>query len=115
VHVVETQHGRMFSVCCEAVFDEHPDIYRTALVGVGGKPRQRPVIVAETEPGRFPKNATDEERFRRELLQLGSANPLTAAIDVVLFHPSLPVDTRHNVKINREALAGWTTRKLAAD
>jgi acyl-CoA synthetase (AMP-forming)/AMP-acid ligase II len=115
VHVVETQHGRMFSVCCEAVFDEHPDIYRTALVGVGGKPRQRPVIVAEPEPGRFPKNATDEERLRRELLQLGSANPLTAAIDVVLFHPSLPVDTRHNVKINREALAGWTTRKLAAD
>ncbi len=109
-HVVETEHGLMFSVCCEAVFDEHPDIYRTALVGVGEKPRQRPVIVAEPEPGRFPQSPADKERLQKELLQLGAANPLTASIADVLFHPSLPVDTRHNVKINREALAIWATR-----
>lgn len=31
----------------------------------------------------------------------------------VLFHKSLPVDVRHNAKINRELLAAWAAMKLA--
>jgi acyl-coenzyme A synthetase/AMP-(fatty) acid ligase len=112
-HVVETVAGRMFSVCCEAIFDEHPDIYRSALVGVGPKPQQTPVIVVEPEAGRFPRTPDDESRLRRALLELGTTNPLTASIRTVLFHPSLPVDMRHNVKINREALAQWAAQRLA--
>jgi acyl-CoA synthetase (AMP-forming)/AMP-acid ligase II len=112
-HVVETSGGRMYSVCCEAIFDEHPDVYRSALVGVGSKPRQEPVIIVEPEAGRFPRSQDDEARMRRELLELATANPLTASIRTVLFHPSLPVDTRHNVKINREALAAWAASRLA--
>jgi hypothetical protein len=50
--------------------------------------------------------------LRQELLKLGSENPLTAGIRQILFHRSLPVDTRHNVKINREALAVWATKTL---
>jgi acyl-coenzyme A synthetase/AMP-(fatty) acid ligase len=102
----------MFSVCCEAIFDEHPDVYRTALVGIGSKPRQTPVIVVEPEEGRFPRSPDEEMRFRRELRELGAANPLTASIRTVLFHPALPVDTRHNVKINREKLAEWAQGQL---
>ena len=30
-----------------------------------------------------------------------------------LFHPSFPVDARHNAKIFREKLAEWATRKLS--
>ncbi len=112
-HVVETAGGRMFSVCCEAIFDEHPDVDRSALVGVGPKPQQTPVIVVEPEAGRFPRSQEDEARIRRELLELATANPLTASIRTVLFHPSLPVDTRHNVKINRDALAAWAASRLA--
>jgi hypothetical protein len=29
-----------------------------------------------------------------------------------LFHRSLPVDVRHNSKINRELLAQWAARQL---
>jgi acyl-coenzyme A synthetase/AMP-(fatty) acid ligase len=112
-HVVETAQGRMFSVCCEAIFDEHPDVYRSALAGAGSKPQQTPVIVVEPEAGRLPRTPDDEARLRRELLELGAANPLTASIRTVLFHPSLPVDTRHNVKINREALAAWAASRIA--
>lgn len=112
-HIVEVNGQRLFSVKCEAIFNEHPQIYRTALVGVGTKPNQRPVIVAEPEASHFPKDTQQQERLRQELMEIGASNPLTQAIGDVLLHRSLPVDTRHNVKINREALAAWATGQLA--
>jgi acyl-CoA synthetase (AMP-forming)/AMP-acid ligase II len=125
-HIVETERGRMFSVCCEAIFNEHKYVYRSALVGVraldacgpaqpfraGAKPRQRPVIVVEPEAGRFPRTAAARQSFALQLRELAAANPLTDAIDTFLFHRSLPVDTRHNVKIKRELLAPWAERRL---
>ena len=68
---------------------------------------RRPVIVVEPKPGCFPKNRAERDAFTRELLELGRANPLTAGIADVLFHPSFPVDIRHNAKIRREDLAAW--------
>ncbi|WP_437225751.1 fatty acid CoA ligase family protein [Planctomicrobium sp. SH661] len=111
-HIVETAGRKMFSVCCEAIFNEHPRIYRCALVGVGSKPNQQPVIVAEPEAGEFPKSEHSAAQLRSELLALARANPLTEAINEILFHHSLPVDTRHNVKINREQLAIWAAERL---
>lgn len=111
-HIVETPAGRMFTIPCEAIFNEYPRIYRSALVGVGAKPQQTPAIVAEPEAGQFPSTPTDEQKLREELLVLGRANPLTASIQQILFHPSLPVDTRHNVKIQREALAKWASTRV---
>jgi acyl-CoA synthetase (AMP-forming)/AMP-acid ligase II len=111
-HIVETGQGRMFSVCCEAIFEEHPAVYRSALVGLGERPHQQPVIVIEPEPGSFPRTPSDEQRLRAELLDLGRQSPLTARIETVLFHRSLPVDTRHNVKIQREALTDWVRKQV---
>ncbi len=106
-HIVFTADGPMYSVCCEAIFNNHSEIYRCALVGVGIRGRQIPVIVAEPEPGHYPQNGQGEQRLRSELLALGQDNPLTCCIRHILFHRGLPVDTRHNVKINRELLANW--------
>ena len=89
----------MFTTCCEAVFNEHADVYRSALVGVDGTP----VIVVEREPGQ----GRDTAALTAELLALGSANPLTAQIARVLFHDAFPVDVRHNAKIHRGELATW--------
>ncbi len=111
-HLVETELGRMFTIPCEAIFNNHPRVFRSALVGVGSKPRQRPVIIVEPESGQFPKTGTERDRFRAELLELSKANPLTASIDTILFHPSLPVDIRHNVKIFREKLGPWASKEL---
>lgn len=113
-HVVHASGGPMYSVCCEAVFDQHPDVYRSALVGLGAVGRQEPVIVVEPEPSRFPDSVAAADQFRRSLLELGAANPLTENIKTVLFHRSFPVDTRHNVKIHRETLATWAARQLKA-
>ena len=104
----------MSPIPCEAVFNQHPEVFRSALVGIGPRPRQAPAIVIEPEAGRFPQSASERERLTRELLALGAANPLTAGIRTVLFHPSFPVDIRHNVKIFREKLADWAAEQVRA-
>ena len=111
-HRVRTSRGTMYTIPCEAIFNEHPDVYRSALVGVGRQGDLRPVIVVEPYPELFPRNATERRNFADELLQLAKANPLTTSIADVLFHPSLPVDIRHNSKIFREKLAIWAARRV---
>jgi acyl-CoA synthetase (AMP-forming)/AMP-acid ligase II len=106
-HIVETPQGRMFSVCCEAIFENHPRVYRAALVGLGTPGAEAPVIIVEPEAGQWPSTGADEARFREELLAIAASSPLTSSIRDVRFHRSLPVDTRHNVKIQREALRAW--------
>ncbi len=115
-HVVDTAAGRRFSVCSEAIFNEHPRVFRSALVGIGEKPNQRPVMIVEPEPGHLPKSGSADERvFVKELAHLGAAQSFTAGIEEFLFHPALPVDVRHNFKINREHLAVWAAEKLSEE
>jgi acyl-CoA synthetase (AMP-forming)/AMP-acid ligase II len=111
-HIVQAEHGRMFTIPCEAIFNEHPRVYRCALVGVGRKPRQQPVIIIEPEADHFPTNDADRQTFRRELQEMAIASPLTERIETILFHRSLPVDVRHNVKIFREKLAPWAEEQV---
>ncbi|MCA9080804.1 MAG: AMP-binding protein [Planctomycetaceae bacterium] len=111
-HIVETPQGRMYSVCCEAILEEHPQIYRAALVGLGVAPQQRPVLIAEPEEGMFPTTPEAEQALRDELLRMAAKHPLTEQVTDVLLHRAFPVDTRHNVKINREALASWAESEL---
>lgn len=111
-HRVLTPAGPMYSVPCEAIFNCHEDIYRSALVGIGPPGQQRPVIVCEPLPGRLPKGRAERQRLLDELRALAVANPLTAGIEDFLLHPSLPVDIRHNAKIFREKLAPWAAAQL---
>jgi acyl-coenzyme A synthetase/AMP-(fatty) acid ligase len=108
-HRVVTPDGTLFTIPCEAVFNTHPEVARTALVGVGPRGAMRPVLCVE--PLRRPGRA-DLDRLRRELLALGASWPHTGSIATILFHPSLPVDIRHNAKIFREKLATWAARRL---
>ncbi|GAB5444958.1 MAG: fatty acid CoA ligase family protein [Fuerstiella sp.] len=111
-HIVFTPDGPLYSVRCEAIFNQHPKVFRSALVGLGSRPDQQPAIVVEPEVGHFPNTQTSTEGFEAELQQLAADHELTNSIRTILFHPSLPVDTRHNVKINREKLADWAQQQL---
>ncbi len=55
----------------------------------------------------------NRRRVRQELLERGAAFPHTWRIKTILFHPSFPVDIRHNAKIFREKLAVWASRRLS--
>lgn len=111
-HRVLTADGPMYTVPCEAVFNQHKSVFRSALVGVGPAGRQRPVIVLEPAPGCLPRGKTDRDALLREVRDLGKSNPLTAGIEDFLFHPAFPVDIRHNAKIFREKLAVWAAKEL---
>ncbi|MEE9294121.1 MAG: fatty acid CoA ligase family protein [Phycisphaerae bacterium] len=140
-HRVITEAGTMFTVPCEAILNEHPLVYRSALVGVGPAGAQRPVICVELERGAERHEGTKARRHEaigqstirnpqspipnrqsaihnpqspltRQLLQLAASNELTRQITTVLYHPSLPVDVRHNSKIFREKLAVWAQERL---
>ena len=108
-HRVTTSDRTLFTVPCEAVFNQHPRVFRTALVGVGQPGRMTPVLCVELEPD---ARGADRGDITRELLELGAANELTRKITTVLFHDGLPVDVRHNAKIFREKLAVWAARQL---
>jgi acyl-CoA synthetase (AMP-forming)/AMP-acid ligase II len=111
-HRVTAPGRTLFTVCCEAIFNEHPDVFRSALVGVGPAGAQRPVIVVEPRRGRMPRGARARRRFAGELLDLGSRQDITKSIRDVLFHRAFPVDVRHNAKIARERLAVWAARRV---
>ncbi len=106
-HRVQTADGPMYPVCCEAIFNQHPAIRRSALVGVGSAGRQTPVMILEPHAGCMPKGRAAQQAFLEEIRQLGAANPITQSISNFLLHPSFPVDIRHNAKIFREKLALW--------
>jgi olefin beta-lactone synthetase len=109
-HRVETGTERLFSVRCEAIFNVHAQVKRSALVGISSKDIQIPVIIIERVPGRYSKQ--DEEILKEELLALGNRSELTKNIHTILFHPSFPVDIRHNAKIFREKLAIWASQEV---
>jgi acyl-CoA synthetase (AMP-forming)/AMP-acid ligase II len=109
---VQTAAGTLFTIPCEAIFDQHPAVFRAALVGIGAPGSQRPAIVVEPWPGKGPKGARARQALVAELQALARGNPLTAAIDDFLIHRAMPVDVRHNAKIFREKLAAWAARKL---
>jgi acyl-CoA synthetase (AMP-forming)/AMP-acid ligase II len=108
-HRVITENKTLFTIPCEAIFNNHPQVFRSALVGIGSRRQQKPVIVIELKKS---NTAVNKKSIERELLEMARAIELTKDIQTVLFHKAFPVDIRHNSKIFREKLAVWAQRKL---
>src|SRR5262249_9731135 len=105
-----TARGTLYTIPCEAVFNTHPAVSRTALVGVGSAGSARPMLCVE--PNRWPISKNDRERIAPELRAIGEGFPPTRSIQAFLFRRSFPVDIRHNAKIFREKLAAWAARRV---
>lgn len=108
-HVVHTEEGPLYTVCCEGIFNTHPQVIRSALVGVGPIGAQKPVLLVEKEAG------ADEKILLPQLLTLAGEHALTKTISTFFIHPAFPVDIRHNAKIFREKLSVWAEKKLQAE
>ncbi len=104
-HRVTTNLETLFTIPCEALFNQHPDVRRSALVGKGREGNQEPIIIIE--PENKDRVAKDRETFIKELLEIAAASPHTHSIKKILFYADFPVDVRHNAKIFREKLATW--------
>jgi len=101
---VVTSKGTLFTVPCELVFNTHPSVHRSALVGVERGAAVVLVICVELEKGKHIGES--------ELRELALSRPHTAEIETFLVHPGFPVDIRHNSKIRREELRVWAAEKL---
>jgi acyl-CoA synthetase (AMP-forming)/AMP-acid ligase II len=111
-HRVVNAETTLYTIPCESIFNQHSAVLRSALVGVGPRNAQTPVIVIErAETGRKLSKA----ELTAELLALAEAYEITKSIRTVLYHRSFPVDIRHNSKIFREKLSDWAERRVAPD
>jgi acyl-CoA synthetase (AMP-forming)/AMP-acid ligase II len=133
-HRVETAEGPLYTEQVEPVFNVHPRVRRTALVGVVADVRDATAMDAAPGLGNAAVEAaaTDDVRYRRpalcvelaagvpvrdwphierELREIGARHPHTARITVFLRHKRFPVDIRHNAKIGREKLATWAAQQ----
>jgi acyl-CoA synthetase (AMP-forming)/AMP-acid ligase II len=102
---VVTEKGILYTDCCEGVFNVHPDVSRTALVGIRRGGKIVPAIVVEPKKGKFPWTEKAKNDLAEELMVLGKGYGPTSAIDTFFFERRFPVDVRHNAKIHRLALA----------
>ena len=108
VERVLTDVGAMYTDCCEAIYNTHPRVYRSALIDLY---QGRPAIVIEPEKGAFPKSTIERKRFIESLAELGRKNAQTVLIKDFFFEANFPVDVRHNAKIHRLSLARKFARK----
>jgi acyl-coenzyme A synthetase/AMP-(fatty) acid ligase len=93
----------------EPVFNAHPEVARTALVGVGPKGAQKPLLCVELQRGVDTKQWP---RIAEELRHLADGLVHTAKVEGFLRYPKpFPVDIRHNAKIGREKLAVWAAKQ----
>ena len=106
-HRVETKHGTLHSIPVEAVAEEGR-FSRAAFVGLGERGQQVGVVIFEVAEGK-PQLAPDWEAAMLTSLKskIGSEG-LHAAL---LHFGPLPVDRRHNAKLEREALAVWAAKQ----
>jgi acyl-CoA synthetase (AMP-forming)/AMP-acid ligase II len=108
-HRVITSFGTLFTIPCEAVFNRHHSVARSALVGIPSDipDLKKPVICIQLKAGVHPTN-----KLISELRELGSSFVMTSRISEILFKKVFPVDPRHNAKIFREKLASWASNKV---
>ena len=107
IHIITTANGPVTPVGIEQAVESLAGVDHAAAVGVGPTGTQQVVVVvAPTERPRRPDLAPGRlaERVRA-----------VACVDVaaVFAVPALPVDKRHNSKIDRTRVGKWASAILA--
>ncbi len=105
VHVIHAAGGPVTSVPVERAVERALGVPRVAAVGVGPVGSQQLVIVVEDPDATQGPAASELAASVREAVSESVASVLTAR--------HLPVDIRHNAKIDRAAVATWAGDVLA--
>jgi acyl-coenzyme A synthetase/AMP-(fatty) acid ligase/pimeloyl-ACP methyl ester carboxylesterase len=112
VHVIVTAGGPVTPVGIERRAESVPGVRRAAAVGVGPPGAAQVVVVVETagagRAGLAPAPLRDAIRAA-----VAAGPGPTPGVAAVLVTRRLPVDIRHNSKIDRTAVARWAQRFLA--
>lgn len=113
-HRVDATHKgkfakRYYSIPCERIFNMHPNVKRSALVGVKVANEITPLICIELDTSLV---CNKSQQLYQELTTLAEQFHQTQGIKRFLIHPDFPVDVRHNAKIFREKLAVWAQSQM---
>ena len=106
---VRTREGFLFPLMVEPVFDADPAVKRSGLVGVEIDGYELPVICVEVNQ---KYSAEECEQIREKLQQRAENFEASRPVKHILFIEKLPVDPRHNSKIERPKLKKWATEKI---
>lgn len=104
-HRVVTADRTYHPLCVEPVINTHADVVRSALVGLGSDGGEAAVCV-QLRAGVTGSTSRIEEELRR----LAETYEATRGLTRFEFVDHLPVDKRHNAKIDRPGLAASLTR-----
>ena len=99
----------LYTETVEGVFNAHPEVRRSALVGVGPQTHRMPVVCIEL---RDRRRFSGWPRLESELRALASQHEVSRGIRAFIRHRGFPVDIRHNAKIDRERLALWAAQRV---
>lgn len=113
-HVVTTPGGPVAPVRSEQLLEQLDDIEAAAIVGVGPVGTQVVVAVVETG-GRHATGTASLDLIDRARAGVTQASGVALDLAAVLVVESLPVDRRHNSKIDRSRVADWAAQVLAGE
>ncbi|HEY8546480.1 MAG TPA: fatty acid CoA ligase family protein [Acidimicrobiales bacterium] len=104
-HRVETAEGVAYPLCVEPVVNAHPKVRRSALVGLDTAEGRKAVVAVELEPD------AEAGTVLIELERTAAAHGATRSVDRFVVVDRLPVDRRHNAKIDRPRVAADLARR----
>jgi len=108
-HSVFAEDEIMYTICCEAIINNHADVFRSALVGINTKNGyQIPVMIVEL----YKNVSRNEKELISEIKKICDGELLTRNVKHIFIHDSFPVDIRHNAKIFREKLRVWAQQQI---
>jgi len=111
VHVVHTDRGPVTPVPVEVAVERIDGIVRSAAVGVGPVGCQVLVVVVETGADADGLAPASIAASVRDAVRDAVSQPVAAVLQV----GTLPVDIRHNTKIDRTLVATWAERVLSGE
>ena len=106
-NVISTADGVVAPVELEQAIESIDGVALAAVVGVG--PRGNQQVVAAIEPDVPPRSARLATLDMADRSRAATGQAIAAVFEV----PELPVDRRHNSKIDRARVAAWCSSALA--
>jgi hypothetical protein len=67
-------------------------------------------VAIEPNPDVWPESDEAKLRFIAEVKAHVAQDKIASSIEQIFFHPSFPVDSRHNAKIYRDQLSQWASK-----
>ena len=107
-HRVVTDNKTYNSISIERIFNTHPHVKRSALVGIERTNNVLPIICIE----QLKTSKMSKPKLFYELRLIAKSTKQTEDLNDFLIHKNFPMDIRHNAKIFREKLAQWALNEI---